>query len=436
MASKTLWHNRNFRLLFIGHSASNLGDGLSAVAIPWLATLLTHDPFLIGLVASCRSLPWFLFALPAGVLTDRFDHRKILISADVLRVGMVLGVMFLAMNALTMPGLDGLGLDGSGFHRLGLDGLGLDAGAVYVMAALSFLIGSAEVLRDNTAQTILPAVVETDQLEQANGAIWSFEQLCGQFIGPPLAGFLIGVSVTLPFGIQAALLVGAIASVTAMIRPNVTTGARVHLPIMAALQEGLMWLWRDKMLCRLAFILGGFNFIGYGFWAVFVIYGQRVLGLDAFGYGAFLTLTACGGLFATMVGPKILKHVSPTQAILFGMGVFTLCAALLAARPPLWVCAIVMVIDGFAGMLWNIAQVSYRQRHIPALLLGRVNSAFRFVGTGPAAFGALGFGALVAYAQGRSDIWTAAEAAALPFAIAALIGGGLTLYAALRLRLL
>ena len=76
------------------------------------------------------------------------------------------------------------------------------------------------------------------------------------------------------------------------------------------------------------------------------------------------------------------------------------------SRPPFWPCsapllcvAVMMVLDGFAGMMWNIAQVSYRQRHIPAPLLGRVNSAFRFIGTGPAAFGAFAFGALVAWAE-------------------------------------
>ena len=74
------------------------------------------------------------------------------------------------------------------------------------MAALTFLLGSAEVLRDNTAQTFMPSVVERSQLEQANGALWSAEQLAGQFIGPPLAGFLIGLSVALPFGLHAGLL--------------------------------------------------------------------------------------------------------------------------------------------------------------------------------------------------------------------------------------
>ena len=406
MPTNTLWKNRNFRLLFVSASCTNLGDGVIAVAVPWLATLLTHDPFLIGLVAGARSLPWFLFALPAGVLTDRFDHRRILISADCLRVVLSVALVMLAVFATS------------------------GTASVLVMAALSFVLGSAEVLRDNTAQTFLPAVVRMSQLEQANGALWSTEQLAGQFIGPPLAGFLIGLSVAAPFGVQAALLVGAIVLIASIRLPR-PVQATQHVPMWAALKEGIVWLWRDTMLRRLAFILGGFNFLGYGYMAVFVLYGQRVLGLEAFGYGVLLTLAACGGLAATLTGPALLKRISPTMAIVSGMMVFSLTAAVLAMRAPIWLAGLMMMVDGFAGMLWNIAQVSYRQRHIPAPLLGRVNSAFRFIGTGPAAFGAIAFGALIAWGEPMGAV----QAVLLPYWVAAVVGAMLAIYAAFRLRI-
>ena len=406
MSLRALFRSRNFRLAFGAATATNLGDGVTAVALPWLATLLTHDPLLIGLVAMARSLPWFFFALPAGVITDRHDHRRLLIGADCLRVVVSLTLLALALTASpgTVP--------------------------VLVMAGLTLVLGSAEVLRDNTAQTFLPSIVEKSQLEQANGALWSTEQLAGQFIGPPLAGLLIGLSAALPFGLHAGLLatgIGLTLMMTLQRRPVVENPPAM----MASLREGLSWLWQNLMLRRLALILGGFNFLGYGFFAVFVLYGQRVLGLDAFGYGAFLTLAACGGLAATLIGPRILRHISPTAGILTGMVGFTAASAVLALHAPLWVVAVVMVIDGFTGMLWNIAQVSYRQRHIPAPLLGRVNSAFRFLGTGPAAFGAFTFGALISWAEPLGSV----EAVLVPYAVAAVFGAALTIYAAFRLRL-
>lgn len=401
-----LWRLRNFRLLFASTTVTNLGDGVMAVAVPWLATLLTPDPVLIGLVAGARTLPWFLLSLPAGVITDRFDHRRLLVVADGLRIALTLALLVLALTAT--PG----------------------TGPVLGMAALAFLLGSAEVLRDNTAQTFVPTVVGREQLERANGSLWAGEQLAGQFIGPPLAGVLIGVSVALPFGLHAGLLATGVALIAAMALPR-----RAPQPdrpsLLASLREGLGWLWRAVMLRRLAWLLGGFNFIGYGFEAVLVLYGQRVLGLGAVGFGALLTGTACGALLATLIGPAILRRVSPTQAIVFGMGSFSAVCGVLAVGPPLWVVAAALAVNGFCGMLWNIAQVSYRQRHIPAPLLGRVNSAFRFVGTGPAAFGAFAFGALIGWAEPAGEI----AAVLLPYAVAAGIGAVLTVYAAFRLRL-
>lgn len=405
--SDRLWHNRNFRLLFTSASATNLGDGLIAVAVPWLATLLTHDPFLIGLVATGRHLPWFLFALPAGVLTDRFDHRMLLMLADSLRVILALALVLLALSA--SPG----------------------SGPVLLMAVLSFALGSAEVLRDNTAQTFLPEVVAKPQLERANGALWSTEQLAGKFIGPPLAGLLIATSVALPFGVQAALLALAIALIFNIALPR-RTPETSHAPLFAAVREGLRWLWADDSLRRLALVSGLFNFVGYGFFAVFVLYAQRVLLLDVVGYGTFLTLVACGGLAGSVLGPALLQRTGPTVGLLLGVGVFSLSSAFLALQAPLWLVGAMMVLDGFCGMLWDITVVSYRQRHIPASLLGRVNSAYRFIGTGPAAFGAFAFGALVAWAETPGD---AVNAILLPYWVASAVTALLTVYSAFRLRL-
>ena len=104
MSALSLFRNRDFRLLSAGTSATNLGDGVMMVALPWLATLLTRDPFLVGLVAMARQLPWVVLALPMGVLTDRLDHRRTLLVCDSLRVALMLAAALLAM--LASPGAD------------------------------------------------------------------------------------------------------------------------------------------------------------------------------------------------------------------------------------------------------------------------------------------------------------------------------------------
>jgi MFS family permease len=400
-----LWRNRNFRLVFGATTFTNLGDGVLAVAFPWFATLLTRDAVLIGMVAAARQLPWLLFALPAGVLADRFDRRVILLVADACRLLLALAAVALALYA---PSGDG---------------------AVYALAALCFLLGAAEVVRDNTAQSFLPNLVAPSQLEQANGLLWSTEQLAGQFAGPPLAGLLIGFAVFLPFGVEAAMLALALALVAAIRLPKLARGAPQGFG--PALREGLRWLWRHQSLRRLALVLGAYNFIGSMFYAVLVLYAQDVLGLDAFGFGQLMAIQAVGGLAGSLLGPQILRRIGSTAGLLSGLGSFTLCAAIMAASAQFWLIAALLLVEAFGNMLWNITSVSYRQRVIPDALLGRVNAAFRFFGTGPSALGSLAGGAVVALGAGLGQV----AALHLVYAVIAAAASMLLLYCAARLRL-
>lgn len=405
MSDIVLWRNRNFRLALTAATFTNLGDGVLAVAFPWFATLLTRDPVLVGLVAAARQLPWLLFALPAGVLADRFDRRILLLIADACRLLLALAAVALALYA---PSGDG---------------------AVLLLAALCFLLGAAEVVRDNTAQSLLPNLVATAQLEQANGLLWSTEQLAGQFVGPPLAGLLIGFAIFLPFGVEAAVLALALALVAAIRLPKLPRGAPQAFG--PALREGLRWLWTHQSLRRLALVLGAYNFIGSMFYAVLVLYAQDVLGLDAFGYGQLMAIQAAGGLAASLLGPQILRRIGSTAGLLSGLGSFTICAAVMGVSANFWLIAALLLAEAFGNMLWNITSVSYRQRVIPDALLGRVNAAFRFFGTGPSALGSLAGGAVVVLGARFGQV----AALHLLYAVIATLAGALLIYCALRLRL-
>lgn len=404
MTPNSLWQNRNFRLLFSASACTNMGDGLLAVAFPWFATLLTRDPLLIGLVAAARQAPWMVLSLPAGVITDRFNRRNILLICDLIRLALALAAVTLALTA-------------SG------------GAAIYALIGLTFLLGSAEVLRDNTAQTILPNLVAPGQLERANGLIWSTEQLAGQFIGPPLAGVLIGFAMALPFGAEAALLAAAIGLVSLVRLPTLPpTKAQPFVP---ALKQGLGWLWGHRTLRRLALVLGAYNFIGSMFYALLVLYAQDVLHLTAVGYGWLLAAQAMGGLSGSLAGPSVLRRIGPSAGLMCGLVAFTLCATLMALTAQVGVIAAALFLEAFGNMLWNIASVSYRQRTIPDTLLGRVNASFRFIGTGPGAAGSVAGGALVVAAAGLG----AAQALHLLYAVVAVGALGLLAYSALRLRL-
>ena len=137
-----LIENANFRRLFGAGICSNLADGLMLVALPWLATLMTDDPFLIALVFASNRLPWLLFSIPAGVLADMFDRRLLVGRMDILRA---LAMTFIFGQTLTDIGSQ----------------------SIYALIGFAFLIGCAEVVRDNTAQSFLPNIVAPNALESA-----------------------------------------------------------------------------------------------------------------------------------------------------------------------------------------------------------------------------------------------------------------------------
>lgn len=409
----TLFALRNYRLLFSASAISNLGDGVSALAFPWLATLITRDPMQIALVAFATRLPWLLFSIPAGVWTDRSDRRRLMVQADALRLALTGGVIAVILSAPGFPP---------------------DNGTPYVLAlaALAFLLGSAEVVRDNSAQTVLPAVVAKHQLEQANGQIWSIEQIMGSFVGPPLAGLLIAYAVPAPFLLDAATFGLAALLVWGMrlsLAPPVTAARRSWL---AEARDGIHWLWLHREILQLAVMLGGLNMLTLMALTVLPLFGQDLLGLNAAQYGLLITTEAAGGVVGGLVCPAIVARLGGRRALMLALPLMALAWALIALSPQVWVVGPALFLGMFAGLLWNVVTVSYRQRRIPDALLGRVNSLYRFFGWGMMPVGALIGGALVSLAE---PVWGREMALRLPFAAAAVGTLAIWAYALAQLRL-
>ncbi len=404
MTSALIFRNRNYRLLFASGALTNLGDGLVMLAIPWLATLLTRDPVAIAAVAAAGRLPWLFFALPAGVIADQVDRRKLIARADLLRAALVGAILWLALSA---PG----------------------AGAIWLLAALTFLLGAAEVLRDNAAQTILPDIVTASDLEAANGQMWSVEQLTGQFIGPPLAGFLIASSVALPFGLDIAALVLA-AGLVWMI--SLAPRPKVQQNFFGALKEGIAFMRSDSLLLRVAVVLGCANFIATATLTVQVLFAQDVLTLSATQYGFLLSIAALGAITGSLTAPKLVQWFGTQTCLYTSIAIWGLGYGSIGVSTTALPMALALFLIMAAAMLWNVITVSWRQRRIPTELLGRVNSIYRFFGWGSMPLGAMAGGAMVALLEPSLGRELALRA---PFLTAAALCLCLLLYAIARLRL-
>ena len=404
MAVPLLIRNRNYRLLFAAGALTNLGDGVVALALPWLATLMTRDPLAIAAVAAASRLPWLIFALPAGVIIDRADRRRLIARADLLRAAIVCGILMLALGDPAPQ-------------------------AVWLLAALAFLLGSAEVLRDNAAQTILPDLVARADLETANGQLWSAEQLTGQFIGPPLAGVLIGAGIALPFGLDVAALVLAAGLVWLITLPGHIRSTARFWP---ALVEGIAFMRADRPLLRLAVVLGLSNFMAVATITIQVLLAQEVLALTAAAYGVVLSVAAAGAITGSLLAPHLARRLGGMGCLYLSIATWSAGYALVGLSGTGTTMALALFAVMAAAMVWNVITVSWRQRRIPPMLLGRVNSIYRFFGWGSMPLGALAGGAIVALAEPGLGREMALRA---PFLMASAGCALLFVYALLRLRL-
>ena len=375
----------NYRKLFAASAISNLGDGVGLIAYPWLASAITRNPLLIAAVPVVQRLPWLLFTLPAGVITDRHDRRRLMVLANVARAVLtaVVAIAVLARHG-EIPAPDEI-------EKV----VGTEWALYGAVLAATLLVGIAEVLYDNSAQTFMPSIVEPAELERANGRLFSAEMVANQFLGPPLASLLLATGFVLPivfdagsFAVSAAL----VASIVALRRPRAEEGAEQVVerrPWREEMAEGFRWLWHHRLLRTFAIALGFLNALGGIGGATLVLYGQEVLDTSVLEFGLLSTGTALGGVVGGWSASWVTKRIGSGAAVGLTLWVGAVAMVLLGVVSHWVLAALLFVVIMFVAVLWNVITVSLRQSIIPDHLLGRVNSVYRFFAWGMIPIGAL-----------------------------------------------
>jgi MFS family permease len=369
----------NYRKLWTASAISNIGDGVRFTALPLLGASITRDPGKVALIDLFSTLPWFLFALIAGALVDRWDKRLAMAIAN--------GIRFLLMLALALATIWG-------------------NGSLIVLYVVGFLLGSAETIFDNSAQTIMPAIVRKDQLERANGRLYAAEIINNQFAGPPLGGFLFALAAAAPFFLDSvsflisALLIAALAGSFKSPREESSEATTIRKDI----AEGLKWLWNHRLIKTLAIALGVWNGVSMAGFSIFVLYALEILGLNEIGFGVLLAASTAGSLLGSMAASRLSKMGGGTTligSVLLG----AISSAGIALTSDAIVVGLMMAIFGFVSVVWNVITVSLRQAIIPSHLLGRVNSVYRLLGWGSMPIGAA-IGGIMGRTLGlRSPFW-------------------------------
>lgn len=369
----SLWRDGNFLTLWSGQALSQFGAQVTELAIPVLAVLLLDaTEWEVGVLTAANVAAFLAVGLPAGAWIDRLRKRHVMIWADLLR-------------AMTLGMLPLLALVGA-----------LQMWHVYVVA---LVMGIATVFFDVSNQSIIPSLVRRDQIAEANGKLQSTEQLAA-IAGPAFGGWLVGI-VAAPFAIL--ITVGTyLASFTALLFTKdheVLRAREDRAPLVKEVGEGLAWVFGNPLLRRIVGTTGVANFFGMASATLLPIFALRELGISPAALGLVFALASVGGLLGAVATPRIVRRIGearaiPVAALLFGFSPVLVPLVALFPELSLPLLVVAFFIGSFTVLLYNITQVTFRQRITPPRLLGRMNASVRFVVWGVMPIGALLFGAL------------------------------------------
>jgi MFS family permease len=356
---------RPFRWLFASSAVMNLGDGVVVAAGPLLVASLTHDAFLVSLAYVVEFVPSMLFGAYAGVVADRVDRRRMVITVNLVR-------------AVVLAVLAGMIL--TGFVSIGI--------VLLTLLALA----TAETFGDLASSSLMPRLVPKDGLGLANARLNGTYLLPNQLIGPPIGAFLFAAGAAIPFVANAicyvagAILISRIAASLAA-RPDrggtaqgtvdgepVPEGVR---SVWHELVEGFRWLMAHPPMRTLVLTIVAFNVTWGAAWSVLVLYARDQLQMDALGYGLITTASAIGGIVGTVGYGWLERRLSLADMMRIGLLIETGTHLTLALTHSPVVALFVFFIFGAHAFVWVTTSTTVRQRAVPDALMGRVSGIYR-----------------------------------------------------------
>jgi MFS family permease len=361
-----------FRWLWTGQTASVFGTAVSGLAIPTIAIVaLGAPPFAVGALAAVQFGAFPLLGLIAGVWVDRWPLRATMLVADIVRM-LALASIPIAAIARVLS-----------FAQL---------------LAVAACVGIASVFFDVAHQTLLPSLVESDELERANARLQVTES-AAQIAGNGFAGALIALlGAPLAVVVDAASFGVSVLTLSALRVPKTHRSENVtpRAPFLREVREGIDVVLQSPVLVRIAGATSTSNLGIAMAMAVGLLYMYRVLHLSPALVGLLLAVSNLG-FAGALLAPRIARRFGAGPTMVWSLAIAVLSQFLiplalwLPMLPALFVAELAM---SACVPIYNITQVSLRQRTIPADRLGRANATLRTVVWGTLPLGNLLGGAL------------------------------------------
>lgn len=339
---------RDFRLLWLGQIIARLGDNFYWLALLITVNELTSSTLAMGFTTISLALPQLLLGLPAGVLVDRFDHRKVMIASDVLRGGLVLFCLLVGSRE-----------------------------QVWIFYLVGFLMSAISVFFFPARQAVTPSLVAEEELLGAN-ALLETSRTLAMLMGAAAAGFVIAyagakvafILVSMSFLLSAIFL-------WAMRVPQMVQSTRSAslANLWAELRQGLGFVRSSRLLTGIMIVMTVFM-LGIGainvLWVPFM---DRLFGIGPEGLGIADSLQGLGMLLGSIIVGNLTSRFRLTRLLSGSLALLGLAAGAIGLAPTFVAVLVLLIFVGVSLPPINAAASTLVQTVTPDELMGRVNSA-------------------------------------------------------------
>jgi MFS family permease len=355
-----------FAVVWAATVLGNTGSFMRDVASAWLVTDLAAGPAAVSLIQAAGTLPIFLLAIPAGVLTDILDRRRFLIAVQVM-----LGCVSLSLMALALTGTM----------------------SVASLVGLTFLGGIGAALMGPTWQAIVPELVPAKDVKSAV-ALNSLGINIARAIGPAVGGLLLAAfGAGLTYGADVASYVLVIAALLWWKRP-----AKAEDPLAenfgGAFRAGLRYAVASRELHVVLLRAAVFFAFASAVWALLPLVARNLLGGDAGFYGILLGAVGVGAIGGALLLPRLRTRLNADGLLLLSALITAVVMVVLSLAPPRWVALLVLLLLGTAWIVALTTLNGTAQAILPNWVRGRALAVYLTVFNGAMTLGSLVWGAL------------------------------------------
>ena len=282
-----------FRAFWIASLASNFGTWIHEIGAGWLMTNLDSSPEMVAAVRTAMSLPIVLLAIPAGVLADRVDRRRLLLMTQWLMLSTTATLATLTATGFMTP---------------------------WMLLSLSFVMGLGLVVHVPTWQAAVPELVPKHQIAKAV-ALGSISFNLARAAGPAIGGILIAsVGVWIAFAVNAMSFAGVIAVLMCWRREQVESTRGLSFRV--SLYQGLRFVGRSPAIRNAMIGVVLFVFPASVFWSLLPLYARSELGWKADGFGLLVAMVGLGAVLAASILPRMRRRFGSDATVAIAMMIF------------------------------------------------------------------------------------------------------------------